>query len=581
MCAGGSAPNATCTLPSFPNTARTACQACPATAGSYCDASGDVQACPEGSFCLGVAGQPTPCTSTVGTYCPPGQGVSVNTPCPVGSFCGGGGTVHLPCPEGTYGAGVAVRSLCTNCTLPTPGTFCPLGSSGDSVGGAEACTPGAFCLGGSYPRLPCPAGYASSSLGATVCTECPQGTWSPANASLCSPCAALPASYCPAATPAAAGALCPPGYACPLGGTAPPVVCPPGRFSAGGRVSCQECPTGVYGSTPGLTTAQCTAPCSPLTPTLHCPSGSTSNTLQPCPAGSACPGTPFAVAAACAPGSFSPPLAPSCTPCPAGRYGGFHQLTTANCSGPCTLGPGFFCAQGSQGPQDATPCPEGGFTCLGGSTLPTFCAPGLIQDAGSGACVGKLRSCSTFITSSDFMSNMLPSNYTACFSGAGAPTLSWTAPTTGKYLLAFAVYSPPTAMYLWSPSLTAAGSPANLVEALPTNGCTFSGGSTIVGAWTRSGLAGLPPGFMVPAAVTPWYDGSFQSFDGPFGDFAASAGTVYTLTFSFDMDADSSNAAAADGVGLAVFLVPSTGAPTAPFPTGMGKFNSVITGACF
>jgi hypothetical protein len=38
-------------------------------------------------------------------------------------------------------------------------------------------------------------------------------------------------------------------------------LCPPGQYSEGGATECSLCPSGVYGATAGLTSANCTAPC--------------------------------------------------------------------------------------------------------------------------------------------------------------------------------------------------------------------------------------------------------------------------------------------------------------------------------
>jgi len=381
-CAGGSAPNVLCVYPQVPDASRTVCGPCPATPGNYCDATGLVVPCTEGNFCgVGGTAQPTPCTSNVGTYCPPGQSASVNTPCPPGSRCPGGGSVHIPCPEGSFAAGTG-NSVCSSCTLPPPGSYCPAESQQNYVG--VLCTPGSSCPGGGYARQPCAPGYSASASGASACTGCPAGSYATAQSTTCSPCLAFGGSYCPALTTTQWGVSCPAGRSC-AGLQAQPVACPIGHYSAGGQISCSKCPSGVYGSSTGLTTSACTAPCT-LTPTLYCPVASTSNTLVSCPEGYACPATTTATATMCEPGTYAPAGSSNCKLCPAGRYGGFYALTNSTCSGKCQLPPGFYCAPGSTGPLDATPCPLGGFVCLGNGNVPTVCAVGEYQDATTGAC---------------------------------------------------------------------------------------------------------------------------------------------------------------------------------------------------
>jgi hypothetical protein len=274
---------------------------------------------------------------------------------------------------GTFAAGTG-NSACANCTVPAPGFYCPVASETDNAG--VPCWAGSACAGGGATAVPCAAGYFSPAAAQGACSPCPLATYSTGNATNCSACVARPTKFCGVACPSVNGTDCPPGYACPTGGTAQPTACPAGSYSTGGVASCSLCAQGYYGSAPGSTASNCTAPCTP-TPTKYCPPGSVSDTLLPCPAGSRCPGAPLAAAYPCAPGSFSRANATQCQDCPAGRFGGLPGLGSHECEGPCTLPAGFFCAPGSTGPLDSTPCPVGGFVCQGGSALPSFCAAGL------------------------------------------------------------------------------------------------------------------------------------------------------------------------------------------------------------
>lgn len=494
-CAGGTANSVVC-APGKVNTLVSACYTCTVAAGSYCDGMGTALTCTEGNFCTGAYAAPAACSSKAGAYCPPGSKKSVDTVCPAGSKCAGGGSPHVECPEGSYAKGTG-NTDCNPCTLPPAGSYCPQASTDDGVG--VLCTLGMYCPGGESPRIPCPAGNISAITGASFCTVCPNATYSLAASSSCSECAAPPGSWCSEQTPVPQGFLCPPGYycnrgnvsmpvpgnaslgyyiaagsinasatptveclpghacygvppalptpcpegsysinitrcadctanvtpgrycaemstpsdntagglnctagsyclgygnprrPCPAGYACPantydPIICPLGRYSYAAQAACTDCPSGVYGSTPGRPSPACTAPCSPVTPGMYCPSASTSNTLITCPAGFACPSSrSLAVANECPPGYFAAASALTCLPCPAGRYGGAYRLPSANCSGVCQLPAGYYCSLAALGPLDGTICPAG-FTCLGGGTVPTFCARGNYQDPNTGAC---------------------------------------------------------------------------------------------------------------------------------------------------------------------------------------------------
>jgi hypothetical protein len=71
----------------------------------------------------------------------------------------------------------------------------------------------------------------------------------------------------------------------------------------------------------------------------YCEAGSQSSSPTPCPAGYACPpstgnGTQFP----CPPGTYSAGGAETCSPCPAGRWGGSASAGSATCSGACAAG---------------------------------------------------------------------------------------------------------------------------------------------------------------------------------------------------------------------------------------------------
>jgi hypothetical protein len=146
-------------------------------------------------------------------------------------------------------------------------------------GSCTSCPAGTYSWVDNIPNtcFPCPAGYASSVVGATsvaVCAACVAGTYSSPAASVCSTCA--PGCYCPnnaqrypipcpagtyssatAATSSSTCVPCPAGYICPSAGQIAPVACPAGTFNpalyGASNASCQSCPAGAMCPMGGLT----------------------------------------------------------------------------------------------------------------------------------------------------------------------------------------------------------------------------------------------------------------------------------------------------------------------------------------
>ena len=107
--------------------------------------------------------------------------------------------------------------------------------------------------------------------GATVCKQCPAGTFGAAlglNSSLCT-------DVCPAGSFSLAGSS-----AC--------TACPLGRYGAAPGATTAMCsglcPVHTYGSTTGLTTSACSGSCT-AAPGSYCPVGATSSAPVPCPPG--------------------------------------------------------------------------------------------------------------------------------------------------------------------------------------------------------------------------------------------------------------------------------------------------------
>ena len=131
-------------------------------------------------------------------------------------------------------------------------------------------------------------------------------------------------------------APCPPSFACDTG---VPLLCPPGAYCIPNDnvfLPPTLCPAGKFSAASGATSG---ATCTP-----------------------------------CLPGSYSAPGAAACTLCPAGVYGSSPGLESPECTGNCSVAPGFYCPAGSSAPTNATLCPAGAF-CAGGGAANVSCYP--------------------------------------------------------------------------------------------------------------------------------------------------------------------------------------------------------------
>jgi hypothetical protein len=176
----------------------------------------------------------------------------------------------------------------------------------------------------------CPAGkFSNGGSGPGKCVACLSGTWgavigATSQSAACSAACSAPAgSYCGPGETSPTGSLCSagtfgstpgltsagcsgscttaPGSGCPAGSTSSSgIVCDLGRYSTGGSMPCTVCPSGTFGSSPGLSSSGCSGNC---LAGYACPSGSTNSTSVLCPAG-----------------TYSLPRAGSCTTCSAGTY---------------------------------------------------------------------------------------------------------------------------------------------------------------------------------------------------------------------------------------------------------------------
>ena len=90
-----------------------------------------------------------------------------------------------------------------------------------------------------------------------------------------------------------------------------------------------------------------------------------------CCRGTSLPGL-NATAGVCATGQYSVAGARLCSACPLGRYGNATGLTTAQCSGACTVTAGGYCHDGATSPSGVS-CPVGKFN-NGTTAMPFTCA---------------------------------------------------------------------------------------------------------------------------------------------------------------------------------------------------------------
>jgi hypothetical protein len=376
----------TCPAGMYSSTAgASVCSSCPAGRVSTTPGATSCSLCGEGltssgngASCLGC---PSGTTSSAGGAC---------TRCPAGNFSvfeirsPQSPTLCKPClstaPFSTAdGASCVAACLAGTRTLPPssciaclPGEgseasslACTACAAGKYSNGGTACKP---CSTGSFSAFPnasacspCPAGSVSTSVGAQACQQCPAGQVPSANRASCSNC---------------------------LGGYAP---------SANGS-SCWECPANTFAVPGSPACSQCAPTTASLSGALVCCAAGYwaapgSSVCSPCPAGTASAAagaTSPVVCQPCPAQTFSPPGAPACQACAAGRssgagagaccqpgavagaaaatrFGGsatacYHCAPNFYCPNvttalPCP--PNTFSPQGSMDPSACQPCPSG------------------------------------------------------------------------------------------------------------------------------------------------------------------------------------------------------------------------------
>lgn len=388
------------------------CLQCPA--GRYCHGGDGIggQVCPSGHYCPASSSQPTPCPAGLFTEETGAVEVTNCHMCPAGYYCLEGADSPMPCPTGTFNPLLGQESL-NCCQLCRAGMAC---SEIALTQPNELCAAGYYCPAGSYkandPDHACPAGTYTHFHNLTSpreCTICPPGEVCPeGTGGIQSPmlkCA--PGHFCPNGTqfatqyPCAAGSysnatnlqrqedctLCPAGYYCVGGESAPTAPCSRGHYCPEGTKTATEfpCYAGTYYNQTGNIRVQncieCFAghycPQGSAEPT-PCPSGTFSRsvgagsmmTCEVCYAGYYCPGEGNIDPLACGRSQYSDVGQDSCSSCLAGHYCDNMTTSLEDMRENKVCPAGTVCASGrSHAPNLLVDFCPAGFYCLAGNVV--------------------------------------------------------------------------------------------------------------------------------------------------------------------------------------------------------------------
>ena len=323
----------------------------PCPAGRYCHPGTAVdfsnaknfttpQPCYESMYCPEGSEQPTGSGECpAGYYCPFG----VKLACPTGTYCPRDGHWDpFPCPPGTFSAQLAIAK-CPKCPR---GFICP----GFGRVAPTLCPPGSVCSkeGLRSPNFLCPAGFYCPSGTETVDPfrndttlrpyACSPGTYcltgvgfkevKAGDFKYAQPC--TEGFYCESASnnPRGAG-LCPIGFVCPQGTSAPRPAKKGFSAELRGTILEAECLPGTY---------------APTVESVVC---------YPCPPGTSCEAAGMAIASVCPPGSYRSTIAEDGIPCVACPQGYWSKNYGLREKGECVK-----CATGTFCPVDGmtTPC---------------------------------------------------------------------------------------------------------------------------------------------------------------------------------------------------------------------------------
>ncbi|CAC5381825.1 unnamed protein product [Mytilus coruscus] len=389
------------------------------------DASACV-ACPPGYYCQG-----------------PGEVDYNNYPCPVGHYCLAGTTlsVQYPCPGGTYldETNATSVSLCKPCP---EAKYCQQGSTADGID----CPAGFYCVGNQASGFQnaCPIGTYGPDIGyknASECIACPAGFYCPAGTQSeprTSPIPCEPGTYnptehtghplnckacekgfaCPEINQTASTMPCKVGYFCPAGTIVddqfplstrilykhwargwpdnPPEPCQPGFYCPlqTPSDSTYPCPSGTFSTASDLYDA---SQCTPCTQGYYC-NGGESAVSGICPTGYYCPeGTRIATEFGCPNGTYNDGLGlyaeSQCKNCTLGHYCEFAVYEPTECEAGTYMPYGADTSGNVLGTPakrqfDCYDCP-GGFNCPQGTgtTTPINCTVGWYSEPGQYICI--------------------------------------------------------------------------------------------------------------------------------------------------------------------------------------------------
>lgn len=271
--------------------------------------------------------------------------------CGPGTYFFSARNLCVECPGGTYSEGYN-STTCTKCNV---GYYC---KDGSPLPTQYICPVGFYCPAGASDALPCPQGRYGNKTGSSSpnCTG---------------PCSLRLGWFCDyASTLADDFSICPQGFYC---NQLTPQPCPAGRYGSSLGLSdaeCDgECPAGKYCQV-GSASQNLSCPAGFYCPAgttepldcqegCWCPEGSSESCPNVCPAGSYCPAQSPDASALCPEGFGCPKGIPII--CQAGHYcpQGSYSTQQYVCS------KGFYCPAGSASP---VPCPAGTYGTLNGQT---------------------------------------------------------------------------------------------------------------------------------------------------------------------------------------------------------------------
>nr|XP_043888260.1 neurogenic locus notch homolog protein 4-like [Solea senegalensis] len=383
------------------NRHRDDCLICPE--GSFCQqGTSKPSPCPPSTFRHLKGGQRLEDCSTcpAGYFCPLSATVNPRV-CGAGSYSDEGSVECSPCLQGHYCSNETTSEEAMLSVMVCPAGFlCSQGLARDPQRSATLCPRGFYCPGGGIDPnpIPCPNGTYSEFPGLrdiSECVQCPEGKYcyseQPEEQSLIRPTGICPdGHYCPTGTgdpythPCQAGryrnntlghsgeacVLCPSRYYCAILGTGTPLVCPEGFYCPEGISAPEPCPEGTFSSRSALSDrSECsscgggqycnsvglTEPSGSCREGFYCRGRATSATPVDGPTGGLCPAGSYCPLASvtprpCPPGTFSNStglIGPEeCVICPPGFYCLGYNNTSP--SGPCF--PGYYCTGGSASP---------------------------------------------------------------------------------------------------------------------------------------------------------------------------------------------------------------------------------------